>query len=207
MTEIKIEALQKPDLAEASTLLGLAFATQPSSAAIYPGVDESVIAGRLKSVFGAMLGLLPGDSYVAKQDGRIVGVMRMVEWPRCQMSAGQKLKILPILIRSGGGLSAMKRSMEFRGAWTKADPHEPHWHLDPLGVLPGMQGQGIGSQLLTHYCQLIDRTGKEAYHETDRPINVAFYERAGFKVVGEETILGFKSWYMRRPAAAPQPVP
>jgi ribosomal protein S18 acetylase RimI-like enzyme len=201
MTQTEIELLRKTDLGEASTLLGRAFSTQPSSLAIYPGAEASVVAERLKHVFGAMLGRLPGESYVAKQDGRIVGVMRMVEWPQCQMSAGQRLKILPILIRSGGGFSAMRRSLEFRGTWTKADPQQPHWHLDPLGVLPETQGQGIGGRLMLHYCHLVDRTGKAAYHETDRPKNVAFYERFGFEVIGEEIILGFNSWYMWRPAA------
>lgn len=205
MAQIDIKTMQKSDLAAAGSLLGRAFASQPSSLAIYPGENESVIAGRMRIVFGAMLEYLPGEAYVAKHDGRIVGVMRMVAWPHCQMSARDKIKMLPRLMRSGGGLGAVKRSLEFRGTWTKADPQEPHWHLDPLGVLPEMQGQGVGGQLMQHYCRLVDRTGMPAYHETDKPKNVAFYERFGFQVIGEETILGFHNWYMWRPAAGAQP--
>jgi ribosomal protein S18 acetylase RimI-like enzyme len=39
----------------------------------------------------------------------------------------------------------------------------------------------------------------EAYHETGTE-NVRFYERFGFKVVGEETINGVKNYYVLRPA-------
>ena len=48
------------------------------------------------------------------------------------------------------------------------------------------------------YCDIIDKDRKEAYHETDRPENVPFYERFGFKVIGEEMINGVKNWYMLR---------
>ena len=38
-----------------------------------------------------------------------------------------------------------------------------------------------------------------AYHETDRPENIKFYERFGFQVIGEEMIIDFPNWYMWRP--------
>ena len=37
---------------------------------------------------------------------------------------------------------------KFRKAWGLYDPKQPHWYLDPLCVLPSLQGQGIGSALL-----------------------------------------------------------
>jgi ribosomal protein S18 acetylase RimI-like enzyme len=67
-------------------------------------------------------------------------------------------------------------------------------------VTPDFQGKGIGSQMMKFYCDIIDRDRMEAYHETDRPENVRFYQRFGFKVVGEEIINGVKNWYMLRPA-------
>ena len=41
-----------------------------------------------------------------------------------------------------------------------------------------------------------------AYLETDRPENVAFYERAGFVAVGETRIFSVPVWRMQRPAAS-----
>jgi GNAT superfamily N-acetyltransferase len=90
--------------------------------------------------------------------------------------------------------------LKFRGTWAKRDPKEPHWHLDPLGVSPEVQGQGIGSRLMEFYCDYIDKLGAAAYHETDRPENVRFYERFGYQVIGEEIILDFQNWYFWRPA-------
>jgi ribosomal protein S18 acetylase RimI-like enzyme len=84
-------------------------------------------------------------------------------------------------------------------AFRKHDPKQPHWHLTFLGVAPDFQGKGIGSQMMKFYCDIVDRDMIEAYHETG-PENVHFYERFGFKVVGEETIFGVKNLYMLRPA-------
>ncbi len=198
MEKIIIEEIRREELPQASEVLGKAFATQPSSLAIYRG--KSDIARRLKFVFGAMLEHLPGQVFVAKQDGRIVGVMRFVEWPDCHMSPLRGLRMLPTLMKGGGGLGAMQRSLKFRGTWAKSDPKKPHWHLDPLGVTPDLQGKGIGSQLMEYYLNHVDQHGMAAYHETDRPENVQFYERFGYEVIGEETILDFPNWYMWRSA-------
>lgn len=93
----------------------------------------------------------------------------------------------------------MRRAMKMRGTWAKKDPRKPHWHLDPLGVEPELQGQGIGGQLMEYYCKHVDGLGMVAYHQTDRPENVKFYQRFAFQVVGEETIMDFPNWYMWRP--------
>ena len=92
----------------------------------------------------------------------------------------------------------MRRAMKMRGTWSKRDPKEPHWHLDPIAVLPDVQGQGIGSQMMEYCCNHIDKLRMAAYHETDRQENVKFYERFGYKVIKVETIMGFPNWYMWR---------
>jgi predicted N-acetyltransferase YhbS len=203
MEQIYIEKMRKEELSQTSEVIGKAFATQPSSLAIYR--NKADLANRMKIVFGAMLEHLPGQVFVAKQDGRIVGAMRIVEWPGCQMSPRRGLRMLPTMMKGGGGVGELRRSLKFRGTWAKSDPKEPHWHLDPLGVTPELQGQGIGSQLMEYYCNHIDSLGMAAYHETDRPENVKFYERFGYKVTGKETILDFPNWYMWRPRTSTTP--
>jgi hypothetical protein len=51
------------------------------------------------------------------------------------------------------------------------------------------------------YCLELDRTGNAGYLETDRPENVAFYQRFGFVVTGTATVLGVETYFMRRAGA------
>jgi predicted N-acetyltransferase YhbS len=71
-------------------------------------------------------------------------------------------------------------------------------HLGPIGVSPDAQGRGVGCRLMEHYCGAIDLTGEGGYLETDRPANVRFYERFGFAVVNEISVLGVPNFLMRR---------
>jgi ribosomal protein S18 acetylase RimI-like enzyme len=199
MKNIHIKKIKSEELPLATQMLGKAFATQPSSFAIYKGVsDRELLSNRMALVFEALLKSSSGQVFVAKKDGEIVGVMRMLEWPQCQLSPSQRLRMLPLMVRSGGGFGALKRGLEYRGAWAKHDPKKPHYHLDPLGVSPDLQGKGIGSQMMEYYCSIVDSKKMDAYHETDRPENVGFYEKFGFEVIEKEDVLGFPNWYMWR---------
>ncbi|MGW4247775.1 GNAT family N-acetyltransferase, partial [Nocardia sp. NPDC004722] len=84
-------------------------------------------------------------------------------------------------------------------AWGRRDPAEPHWHLGPVAVDDGLQGQGIGSRMLTDFCARVDDRRAAAYLETDKPENVKFYERFGFTVLDEAEVLGVPNWFMHRP--------
>jgi hypothetical protein len=50
------------------------------------------------------------------------------------------------------------------------------------------------------FCARMDAAGEDAYLETDKPINVRFYQRFGFEVVGEQQVLGVTNWFMLRRA-------
>ena len=43
-----------------------------------------------------------------------------------------------------------------------------------------------------------NESGAVSYLETDRLVNVAFYEGFGFQTVAELTVLGVPNWLMRR---------
>jgi hypothetical protein len=44
----------------------------------------------------------------------------------------------------------------------------------------------------------MDEAGEDAYLESDKEINVRFYERIGLKVTGEEEVLDIPNWFMFR---------
>lgn len=99
----------------------------------------------------------------------------------------------------GQGWGVARRWAAVFDALDALHPLEPHAYVGALGVLPRLQGRGIGSALLAHWLEGLDRDGTAAYLETDRPENVGFYARAGFGVEGETEILGARVWCMRRP--------
>ncbi len=88
----------------------------------------------------------------------------------------------------------------WRAEWARRDPKEQHWHLGPIGVLPQHQGKGIGSMLMERFCREVDACGAQAYLETDKDVNVRFYEKFGFKLMEEADIFGVMNRYMLRGA-------
>jgi ribosomal protein S18 acetylase RimI-like enzyme len=63
-------------------------------------------------------------------------------------------------------------------------PSEPHWYLPLIGVDPGQQRKGYGSELMRHALAACDRDGTPAYLESSNPANIPLYERHGFEVLG-----------------------
>ena len=89
--------------------------------------------------------------------------------------------------------------MRLLDAVDRAHPHEPHWYLAVLGVDPSMQGRGLGRALLEPVLDRCDEQFEPAYLETQKPDNLPFYERFGFRVVGEVSVAGSPTmWRMWR---------
>lgn len=83
--------------------------------------------------------------------------------------------------------------------WGAHDIRTPHIHFGPLAVAPEAQGRGVGSALLTHFCNYLDQTTQTGYLETDKEINVGLYEKFGFAVVSTDRVIGVPNWFMQRP--------
>ena len=195
MENVRIEYLSPADTQEAVNVLVRAFSIyfEAEKASIKP-IDNK---RRLRVVFGLMLDHLHGIVFVAKKENRIVGVMRIVEWPLCQMSFPGRVRYVVTLFLNMR--TSVFKYLRLRFEWYKRDPRVPHWHLDPIGVVPELQGRGIGSQLLNIFCEHIDAENKAAYLETDRKENVQLYERFGFSIKEEIVVDGRRNWLMWRP--------
>lgn len=81
-----------------------------------------------------------------------------------------------------GDEQTAKTGAELRAAMAQHHPSAPHWYLWMIGVDPRFQGKGMGSALLKHMLQRIDREGADAYLESSDPRNVPLYQRHGFEV-------------------------
>jgi GNAT superfamily N-acetyltransferase len=130
--------------------------------------------------------------------GRIVGALKPVEWPHCQMTFGEKLRTALSMPAVMG--TAVPRAMTVMSAWERRGPHRAHWHLGPIGVSPDLQGRGIGKAMMTCVLEMIDREAAPTSLETDPERSKPFCEAFGFAVTAEEDILGVGNRYMCRPA-------
>jgi ribosomal protein S18 acetylase RimI-like enzyme len=202
MKKVTIDFLRPSESKETSTVLGRAFVTSsPNCIAVWRAQGEEEIIKQ-----GAIFRLLKLERpkstvIVAKIDNRIVGAMNMVEWPHCQLSPLETLKMLPrmfLILKGAAFRGAMARAKKMQSVWAENDPEKPHWHLGPIGVLPEMQRQGIGSQMLKRACEFIDQKLVAAYLEADRAENLPLYERFGFSTIAEADILGAHNWFMWR---------
>lgn len=140
--------------------------------------------------------MFKSTAFVAKVDGRICGYVHMGPWPGCLPPAEGIAAAGETILKPMG--AAVPKLVEWFTAWARWDPQEPHVHLGPIGVTPAMQGKGVGSALMRRYCDHLDEKKLPGYLETDRPRNVKFYERFGFRVQREEPLIGVPTWTMWR---------
>ena len=197
MSEIRIEPLRADQHADVARMLARAFVTNPLHVAAFgPNQLE-----KNEAFFRIGLALMKGPKHVAIEATEILGVIHWVHAPRCQVSTGEKVRMLPAMI-GGFGLGSSLHVGSWLSAWSKHDPSEPHLHLGPVGVSPSAQGRGIGRQLMQRYCGELDRGAQAGYLETDRPENVTFYRRFGFEVTAEIPVLGVRNFLMRRAVAS-----
>jgi GNAT superfamily N-acetyltransferase len=63
-------------------------------------------------------------------------------------------------------------------------PTEPHWYLSLIGVEALHRKKGCGAALLRHGLRQCDREHRPAYLWSSNPLNISFYERHGFEIVG-----------------------
>lgn len=107
---------------------------------------------------------------VAEQGERVVGALNAASWPLCQLPAGEKVRLVPAMVRTMG--TALPRALKLTSVWTKHDPKELHWHIGPIGVDPAFQRQGVEKALLGSLLEMADEDGPLTNIETDVDRNV-----------------------------------
>jgi len=168
MENFSITFLEKSDISESSKVLSEAMLNVPLHIAIFQGHGEKERKIIENMVF-KLLSDLPGITFLARINRQIVGVMRM---KTCNGT-----KISKEHAQTGDKTNLEWRKYYWQNEWARHDPLEQHWHLGPVGVLPSHQGKGIGTKLLSRFCQEVDACLSPAYLETDTDKNVRFYER------------------------------
>jgi GNAT superfamily N-acetyltransferase len=101
-----------------------------------------------------------------------------------------------------GRAARLSATMEWRHA---REVRGSHHYVRDVGVLPEMQGKGLGSVLMAPTLERCDEQGLPAYLEASSERSAALYERLGFQHLRELRVGGSPPlWLMLRP---PRPVP
>jgi ribosomal protein S18 acetylase RimI-like enzyme len=198
MSVVTVRRMTPTEMAEASRIVGLAFALNPSNLAIAGGNRDKAARIMEHAARTLKLGNTASHVLVAEREGELAGVLKAAEWPHCQMTAREKIKSVPSQVRAMG--FGLPRALKVVGGRARHEPHKPHWHIGPIAVHPRQQGYGIGSALLTAFLADVDTQQVPAFLQADVDRNVVLYERFGFRVVSQEAILGINTSFMWRDA-------
>ncbi len=133
-----------------------------------------------------------------------------LEGVACWLPPGRTKLTIGRILRSGFGATPLKMGL---AAYRRFDTYvgyadklhkryapESHWYLWAVGVDPLRQGRGIGGRLLEPVLAKASTNGTACYLETGVERNILFYERHGFRTVGEEQVseLDVPVWAMLR---------
>jgi ribosomal protein S18 acetylase RimI-like enzyme len=198
--EVVVRRMNPNDLHDVCEVIGLAFADNPSTLANVRGDRLKARRVMREAVRVAKFGRPWSHALVAEHGDALVGALNAAEWPQCQMGIAEKIKTAPLMARIMK--TALPRAITMMSKREARDPHEPHWHIGPIGVRPQLQGNGVGSALLETVLATVDQHDAAAFLETDVDRNVAFYESFGFSVIGREDIVGINTRFMWRPASS-----
>jgi len=188
MRKNQISFMEQNDIQQSAKVLSIAMLNNPHHVGVFLGNGEKERL-EIERMFCELLNNLPGIVFLAKENEKIIGVMRMKS---CVGKADAESDVF-----EDEHNIAWRKSVWFK-EWAKHDPVEQHWHLGPIGVLPTHQRSGVGSILVERFCEEVDVCKAKAYLETDLNNNVVFYEKFGFKVVSESDIFEVRNFYMLR---------
>ena len=193
--ELEIRELRTDELAAAGGVAGRALADNPTFRWAAGDNPISRIGGALDLFVGFMEGMST-PQLGARLSRHVVGVCGAAPPGACVGSlVPDELRALPAEVGPPGDES---RAGFLWSLFATHDLDERHWHVGPVSVEPGLQGQGVGGALLRPFCARMDDEGEIAWLETDKPENVVFYRRHGFDVAEEVETHGLVTWFMRR---------
>jgi GNAT superfamily N-acetyltransferase len=173
-TDGRLRVATAEDIRPLKTVLAEAFFDDPILSWLMP--DDGKRLGRLRRYFGIELG------HLALARGRV--------WTTSDL-AGAALTLPPGSWRSPLRVTLLEgstfgvhvaRAARMGAAIEWRHVHGRHYYVRDVGVLPSMQGRGLGSALMGPTLERCDREGLPAYLEASSERSAALYERLGFRV-------------------------
>jgi GNAT superfamily N-acetyltransferase len=182
MTTYKVTPLQEHTLNDAVAVTSRAFWPDPlfgffARSSVHehrnmPKYVRAVISDAMR--YGEVDAAVQNDRVVATASWLPVGASPRSQWREFRIAA----QCVSALLAGRNRVTAMRLLREM----DKRHPKEPHLYLALIGVDPASQGKGIGNTLIRPRLDECDATGIPVYLETQKPENLAYYERFGFTV-------------------------
>jgi ribosomal protein S18 acetylase RimI-like enzyme len=194
-----IEPITRRTYRQAASVLGEAFADEPVSMAVYRNFSHERRAKALTVDFSAELAvaLQKGHPIQISQDNEVIAVALIYQpgaYPLPRLD--QWMFLIKSVLRNGW--YDVRSWMKWQTTADKFHPPNAHYYLEYIGVDPVHQGQGLGSCLIRHMIAQADAEGVSCYLENASPRNLPLYQKFGFKILNEQQIIGFTTWFMWR---------
>ena len=201
LSAVSIAPLADSQLPQMVDVLARAFSRNPLDCAVVRSDDPDRCFRSNRHDMRTLLSTarLHGQILAATLDGEVAGGLVASPPGRFPLPPPPPMDRLRFLMRQRWSI-ARRWEVVFE-TLDALHPDEPHWYLGVLGVDGFAQRRGVGTALLSRWLAGVDRDGVPAYLETDCEGNLRFYERAGFSLDGEISILGVRVWRMKRPPA------
>src|SRR5690625_1744882 len=186
---IEVRPAHKSDITPLAATLGRAFYDDPVSVWMLP--DEASRTAQLSKFFATSTRChhLGGGGVEIACDGAAVGAAALWDPPdRWKQSKLSQLRMVPSLIWSFGRHIARGRAIS--DLLEANHPEEPHWYLAVIGSDPSVRGRGFGQAVMRPRLERCDAECCPAYLESSKLDNVPYYERFGFRVIGEIALPG-----------------
>jgi ribosomal protein S18 acetylase RimI-like enzyme len=191
---MKISSASPSDIDEAVGCLATAFAQDPITGfLLQPGQDYRERVTQFFSLLMRARVELRMPAFVARGADGIAGATMgystvQPEWPAGLTEEWARFEKTI--------LGFTERMAIYDEVATKFKPAAPHYYLGVIGTDPGVQGSGIGTQLLEAFCELSasDPLSSGVYLETAQASNLRFYERAGFAQTGRGNLGDATLW-------------
>lgn len=200
MPEVRLA--RSEDLAAVGSTLAAAFADDPIWRWLAPTADWTPRAERWFTTEATVQFHGHGELWV---DDALRGAAIWSPPNRWRPGVAETVRIAGPSLRLFG-VGRTVTAMRFFTAMERVHPRTPeHWYLAILGTHPDHQGNGIGSALIRAVTQRCDEEGLDAYLESSKEANLAFYARHGFEAREPVRTKGSPPiWPMWRDARPPE---
>ena len=142
MSNFHISFMEQNDIQNSAKVLSIAMLNNPHHIGVFLGNGENERL-EIEKMFFELFNSLPGIVFLAKEREEIIGAMRM------KSCIGKAIDV-PSVFDDENDINW--RKLVWLKEWAEHNPFEQHWHLGPIGVLPGRLTGGWG--LVPNLCSV-----------------------------------------------------